>query len=573
MKKVYLNSLKDKLRLSNEVVDILYELLEKLRLAGYVSKSKEMDLVDKLYENVDRVLIGTEASEDFKSGYYDAYKKELYIKDISNKKAVYQRFLYAMTTKEIDTSKYMVGYSYTSMNKENFKLHHEGYGINRAVIANLASKLADSEKTDIGFNLVYTRYKTNFLGYDIISENDNYYFESNLFSQLCYALNIKKEIFYENLFSRSPIVEIEKEFANIDFDHKKYIDLMDKLSRKYSNYNKLKHLANNLNDTQIKLQKLDKDDTSLEHKLLIQERKLKRDINSCIIKYTNIDEDKMEDEISIQEVLENMESFIISSVVEAQNILSEYLCDLEITEDAITFASRLKQYNNMLIIKEPKIEKLIYEIITEKVLKTNELTACNLIEKIKYSLVQELISTDKYNGVYKDFTFKKISSLNEQNESYIVITSHGQFVQIVKVKDLDNRIQRLENNTEIILTDNFRHILNSDYMQVNVNKVEKIFTELKEKYNYFSKITTENINFFEKDNNYYLVMQYKNDVYVAKATEHLGEFDISMMELSENYYIFKEEFKKNESLLPVLYKGEENIFSFLFKKLRMVFAN
>ena len=573
MKKVYLNSLKDKLRLSNEVVDILYELLEKLRLAGYVSKSKEMDLVDKLYENVDRVLIGTEASEDFKSGYYDAYKKELYIKDISNKKAVYQRFLYAMTTKEIDTSKYMVGYSYTSMNKENFKLHHEGYGINRAVIANLASKLADSEKTDIGFNLVYTRYKTNFLGYDIISENDNYYFESNLFSQLCYALNIKKEIFYENLFSRSPIVEIEKEFANIDFDHKKYIDLMDKLSRKYSNYNKLKHLANNLNDIQIKLQKLDKDDTSLEHKLLIQERKLKRDINSCIIKYTNIDEDKMEDEISIQEVLENMESFIISSVVEAQNILSEYLCDLEITEDAITFASRLKQYNNMLIIKEPKIEKLIYEIITEKVLKTNELTACNLIEKIKYSLVQELISTDKYNGVYKDFTFKKISSLNEQNESYIVITSHGQFVQIVKVKDLDNRIQRLENNTEIILTDNFRHILNSDYMQVNVNKVEKIFTELKEKYNYFSKITTENINFFEKDNNYYLVMQYKNDVYVAKATEHLGEFDISMMELSENYYIFKEEFKKNESLLPVLYKGEENIFSFLFKKLRMVFAN
>lgn len=573
MKKVYLNSLKDKLRLSNEVVDILYELLEKLRLAGYVSKSKEMDLVDKLYENVDRVLIGTEASEDFKSGYYDAYKKELYIKDISNKKAVYQRFLYAMTTKEIDNSKYMVGYSYTSMNKNNFKLHHEGYGINRAIIANLASKLADSEKTSIAFNLVYTRYKTNFLGYDIISENDNYYFESNLFSQLCYALNIPKEVFYEKLFSRSPIVEIQKEFENIDFDAKEYINLMDSLSRKYSNYNKLKQLANNLNDVQIKLQKIDKEDKNNAHRLSIEERKFKREINDCIIKYTDIDEDSIEDEINVKEVLENMENYIISKVVEAQNILSTYLCDLEVSSDAISFASRLKQYNNMLIIKEPKIEKLIYEIITEKVLKTNELTACNLIEKIKYSLVQELISTDKYNGVYKDFTFKKISSLNEQNETYIIIMSHGQFVQVVKVSDLDNRIQRLENNTEIILTDNFRHILNSDYMQTNADKVEKIFTTLKEKYEYFSKITLENINYFEKNKNYYLVMQYKNDIYVAKATENLGEFDISMMELSENYYIFKEEFKKNESLLPVLYKGEENIFSFLFKRLRILFAN
>ena len=573
MKKVYLNSLKDKLRLSNEVVDILYELLEKLRLAGYVSKSKEMDLVDKLYENVDRVLIGTEASEDFKSGYYDAYKKELYIKDISNKKAVYQRFLYAMTTKEIDNSKYMVGYSYTSMNKNNFKLHHEGYGINRAIIANLASKLADSEKTSIAFNLVYTRYKTNFLGYDIISENDNYYFESNLFSQLCYALNIPKEVFYEKLFSRSPIVEIQKEFENIDFDAKEYINLMDSLSRKYSNYNKLKQLANNLNDVQIKLQKIDKEDKNNAHRLSIEERKFKREINDCIIKYTDIDEDSIEDEINVKEVLENMENYIISKVVEAQNILSTYLCDLEVSSDAISFASRLKQYNNMLIIKEPKIEKLIYEIITEKVLKTNELTACNLIEKIKYSLVQELISTDKYNGVYKDFTFKKISSLNEQNETYIIIMSHGQFVQVVKISDLDNRIQRLENNTEIILTDNFRHILNSDYMQTNADKVEKIFTALKEKYEYFSKITLENINYFEKNKNYYLVMQYKNDIYVAKATENLGEFDISMMELSENYYIFKEEFKKNESLLPVLYKGEENIFSFLFKRLRILFAN
>ena len=573
MKKVYLNSLKDKLRLSNEVVDILYELLEKLRLAGYVSKSKEMDLVDKLYENVDRVLIGTEASEDFKSGYYDAYKKELYIKDISNKKAVYQRFLYAMTTKEIDNSKYMVGYSYTSMNKNNFKLHHEGYGINRAIIANLASKLADSEKTSIAFNLVYTRYKTNFLGYDIISENDNYYFESNLFSQLCYALNIPKEVFYEKLFSRSPIVDIQKEFENIDFDAKEYINLMDSLSRKYSNYNKLKQLANNLNDVQIKLQKIDKEDKNNAHRLSIEERKFKREINDCIIKYTDIDEDSIEDEINVKEVLENMENYIISKVVEAQNILSTYLCDLEVSSDAISFASRLKQYNNMLIIKEPKIEKLIYEIITEKVLKTNELTACNLIEKIKYSLVQELISTDKYNGVYKDFTFKKISSLNEQNETYIIIMSHGQFVQVVKVSDLDNRIQRLENNTEIILTDNFRHILNSDYMQTNADKVEKIFTALKEKYEYFSKITLENINYFEKNKNYYLVMQYKNDIYVAKATENLGEFDISMMELSENYYIFKEEFKKNESLLPVLYKGEENIFSFLFKRLRTIFAN
>ena len=572
MKKVYLKSLKEKLKLSNEVIDILYELLEKLRFSGYVSKTMELDLADRLYENIDRVLIGTESKDDYKSGYYDAFKKEIYIKDLSNKKAVYQRFLYAMTTRKVEDNKYMVGYSYTYMNKNNFKLHHEGYGINRAVISNLASKLVDSVKTQIGFELVYTRYKTNFLGYDIISENDNYYFESNLFSQMCYALNIEKDIFYKELFSKNPIAEIEKELSKVNIDYQKYIDNMDKLSRKYSNYNHLKNLLNILDKIQIKLQKSEKLSKEEERVLSIQERKAKRDINDAIFRYTDIEEDTT-DEVSVSEVLENMENYIINLVVEEQRMLSDYLCSVEDIEKPYEFAARLKQYNSMLIIKEDRIEKFIYEIITEKILKTNELTSVNLIEKIKYSLVQELISTDKYNGIYEDFSFKVINDLETPEEKYIIITSNGSFVQTIRVSDLDNRIQRLEDNTEKIITDNFRHILNSDYMGYNVNQIESIFTKLKEQYAFFSKVTTENINFFMKDRTYYLIIQFKNEIYVVKAMPTYSTFKVEMVELSESYSIFKEEFKKDNALLPVLYKGEENIFSFLFKKFKMLFAN
>ena len=572
MKKVYLKSLKEKLKLSNEVIDILYELLEKLRFSGYVSKTMELDLADRLYENIDRVLIGTESKDDYKSGYYDAFKKEIYIKDLSNKKAVYQRFLYAMTTRKVEDNKYMVGYSYTYMNKNNFKLHHEGYGINRAVISNLASKLVDSVKTQIGFELVYTRYKTNFLGYDIISENDNYYFESNLFSQMCYALNIEKDIFYKELFSKNPIAEIEKELSKVNIDYQKYIDNMDKLSRKYSNYNHLKNLLNILDKIQIKLQKSEKLSKEEERVLSIQERKAKRDINDAIFRYTDIEEDTT-DEVSVSEVLENMENYIINLVVEEQRMLSDYLCSVEDIEKPYEFAARLKQYNSMLIIKEDRIEKFIYEIITEKILKTNELTSVNLIEKIKYSLVQELISTDKYNGIYEDFSFKVINDLETPEEKYIIITSNGSFVQTIRVSDLDNRIQRLEDNTEKIITDNFRHILNSDYMGYNVNQIETIFTKLKEQYAFFSKVTTENINFFMKDRTYYLIIQFKNEIYVVKAMPTYSTFKVEMVELSESYSIFKEEFKKDNALLPVLYKGEENIFSFLFKKFKMLFAN
>lgn len=572
MKKVYLKSLKEKLKLSNEVIDILYELLEKLRFSGYVSKTMELDLADRLYENIDRVLIGTESKDDYKSGYYDAFKKEIYIKDLSNKKAVYQRFLYAMTTRKVEDNKYMVGYSYTYMNKNNFKLHHEGYGINRAVISNLASKLVDSVKTQIGFELVYTRYKTNFLGYDIISENDNYYFESNLFSQMCYALNIEKDIFYKELFSKNPIAEIEKELSKVNIDYQKYIDNMDKLSRKYSNYNHLKNLLNILDKIQIKLQKSEKLSKEEERVLSIQERKAKRDINDAIFRYTDIEEDTT-DEVSVSEVLENMENYIINLVVEEQRMLSDYLCSVEDIEKPYEFAARLKQYNSMLIIKEDRIEKFIYEIITEKILKTNELTSVNLVEKIKYSLVQELISTDKYNGIYEDFSFKVINDLETPEEKYIIITSNGSFVQTIRVSDLDNRIQRLEDNTEKIITDNFRHILNSDYMGYNVNQIETIFTKLKEQYAFFSKVTTENINFFMKDRTYYLIIQFKNEIYVVKAMPTYSTFKVEMVELSESYSIFKEEFKKDNALLPVLYKGEENIFSFLFKKFKMLFAN
>ena len=98
-------------------------------------------MLDLLYQNIQYIRFGHNNEYDFKSGYYDANKKELYIKDEKNIPAVYLRLLYALTTHETDTNVFNVGYSTTKLRKDSYRLSHENFGINRAIMANLVYKL------------------------------------------------------------------------------------------------------------------------------------------------------------------------------------------------------------------------------------------------------------------------------------------------------------------------------------------------------------------------------------------------------------------------------------------------
>ncbi|MEG0073205.1 MAG: hypothetical protein RR922_01305 [Clostridia bacterium] len=571
MKIIYMNALKRKLKINDELLEIIYELLEKLRIFGYVSNSKEMDLVDKLYKNIDKIVIGTDAKEDLKSGYYDAHKKELYLRDITDKNAVYQRLIYAMTTREIDKDKYMVGFSYTSAQKGSFKYRYEGYALNRAVVATLSNKLCESKNDEMSLKVMYKTYKTNFLGYDIIAESDNYFLESNLLNQLCFALSEDKNNIYKMLFDRTPLINMDKMFKRSEFESKEFISVLDSLSKKYFNYNKILSYVNELNSNFSKQQRLTGKTDKDKKALIKEEKRLNNLIKDTITKYSDV-KDVDQDSVNSNEFLEKCETDIVDYIIKLQNILTDYIADDTVDIEPYAFASKLKQFNDIVIVKSNKISNLLFETITTKILKNPEITSVNLIEKIKYSLVNELMSTDKFKDVYNDFSFKKILDKSDDSAAYIIVQSNGHFVETVKVSDLQKSMRTLQNNTRVILTDNFKHILNSDYMNENLSKVERVYTKLKEKYSYFNKLKMEEVNFFEEDNKMYLLMQYKGALYVSLVKEDLGVTDIQMVDVSEEYSIFTQTVGKKISLLPVLYKEKGGIFS-LFAKFKAVFSN
>ena len=566
MKITYMNALKKKLKMSEELLELTYEMLEKLRICGYISNSKEMDLVDAMHKNVSKVIIGTEETEDIKSGYYDAHKKILYIKDLKDKKAVFQRLLYAMTTKKVDINKYAVGFSTTQKQKKGYKYKYENYAINRSIVADLASKLCNVSTDEMSIKILYKTYKANFLGYDIVAENDNYYLESNLFKQLAFVLGEKKEDIYKLLFAKKPKESLEKLFKKSDFDQAEFMNSFDELSKKYSNYNKVLAYVNTLNDNYNKLQRTTGKSKEAIKRIEMDNKKLNNVIREAIKNYSNVEE---EQEINSNEFLENIECEITNLIVKIQDILVNYITDERVINEPFEYAYKLQQYNDIIIIKNSKIEDLIFETITSKVLKETEVTSVNLIEKIKYSIIKELISTDKYLDMYNDLTFKKIESKIDDT-AYIVLLSGMNVIKSVKVSQLNRNIKMIKDNTTPILTENFKHILNSDYFNPDMGKIEKIYTAIKDKYPYFNKLRMEDINYFEDDGKMYLMMAYKEKIYTATVKNIRSRLSIELIDLSETYSIFSSKSNiKSVSLLPVLYKEKKGIFA-LFSKLKLV---
>ena len=73
----YLKKLQKKCDISDELMLVISDIFEKLVKFGYVSSIEEKKLQKKLYENINAVITGDITNLDYKSGYYDAMKKEL----------------------------------------------------------------------------------------------------------------------------------------------------------------------------------------------------------------------------------------------------------------------------------------------------------------------------------------------------------------------------------------------------------------------------------------------------------------------------------------------------------------
>ena len=561
--KNYLKKLQKKCKVYDKLIDIIQDLIDKLVNFGYISSFDETKITKKLFNNIDTIITGDLTGLDYKSGYYDAMKKELYIKDINNFESVYLRILYVLSTTELDSKKFSVGYSTTSLASKSYKIAHKNFGFNRAVMSNLVCRLLYTSPTTLSIVPTYRTYDNDFLGNRINSDNDIYFLEGKLLKQMCFCCNISEEELYSNLFSASPIKYLNKVLEKAGFeDNDELLKLFDTASRMYSNYNKLCFLNRKLNENYIEIRKnaLNDDISELTNKRDTIKLAIKTAIQKLEYKELKIDEEDFDEKIeaSLSEKINFLEENILTNIYKIQNILVKILLQNEVKYDPLEYAIKLKEISKMLIVESDILKDAIYSTITSKLLSTYESTASNLIAKIKYSLVNEIISSEKYIKIYRQLSFKKLTEVKlKENTSLVALTVDNTFLNLVEISNLDKKSKDLEKNTKVIHLDNLRYLLTNPSMTTDTYIVEEIFTAIKAKSKKYSSIQIENVFWSSVYEPSLLFIMMDDGFDVLKMTINDGEIKLTKVPLSENYNVFN----INGDNLPTVYnKKKTSIF-------------
>lgn len=551
----YLEKLQEKCNIPDRFMSVITSLFDRLVDFGYVSNSGTKKLTKKLYDNVDTLILGKTIGLDYKSGYYDAVKKELYIKDINNIESIYLRIMYVITTSEIDNDTYAVGYSTATLSKSDYKIIHKNFGINRAVVSNLVCRLLYTIPETLSIVPTYRTFNSDFLGNEIKSDNDIYFLEGKILSQICYTLNLNEEELYNNIFSPSPNKYLHRFFAksklkNLD----ELLVEFDKISRTYSNYNKLCFLNNKLNANYINIRKNILNNDAKDFKK--EEKIIKLAIESALIKLSpeEIEEDEsIAIENSLSEKINELEENIIKMLSSLQKKLVDFLIDDKSKYTTIMYAIKLKTLDKILLVPNKKLKNTLFETITHELLSNGENTASNLIEKIKYSIVNEIISSDKYIKIYKNMYFRKLEALGlDSKTSIVALNVDDEFMQLIEVSSLNKVTKNLNNNTKKIQLDSLGYLLNNpSAVASNIATIEKIITSIRNHNSQFNNIKIEDIYMTDYKDFKIVVIRQSNGFSILKLTIKNGEFVTKQIKLSENFSIFN--FTNSQSNLPTIY--------------------
>ncbi len=553
--------------LDNSFIEIVSSFFDKLVSFGYIGNMQKNRLISKLDENVDYVILGTQDIYDYKSGYYDADKKTLYIKDQNNISAVYLRVLYAICTTELSLNHHNIAFATTKLASTSYKLHHENFAINRAVLANIVCRLLGTS-TNIDTTAFYKTYSHNFLGFEISSDNDIYALEGKVLSQMCFALGIDEQLIYTALFSNDPIKSLNRIFSKVSFNESdKFLKFFDKTSRFYSNYCKLAHLAKilNLNYVELKKNVLNEgfDNLKLERTKIIAKA---RDILSKMKSKNNGDLYSDEGlDLNLAETLENLEKDITKQLTATQNILASKIITSISYLSSYQYASKLKQFNDMLIFPNKKVDDAIYNNIVYNLMPDGEITVTNIIQKIRYSLINHVLFSDKFTDVSKRIGF--YANMNDIASdpaySHVFVTVNGRFSHLIEVNSLNKTMKQLKDNCNIIPADNLRYLMNSDYSNLHIDKIEKVVSSLKSSYTELKGYSLDNIFLFNINNIDYLVVDTTDKLLLFNVGYKHGNYLCTQMALSDYFLLFYSNSKKGEdiSLLPTMYKNKKKVFA------------
>lgn len=557
----YLNKLQEKCNISNELISIIESLFKRLIDFGYITNKKSKTLERKLYNNVDTLILGQNIGFDYKSGYYDAVKKELYIKDTKNVESIYLRIMYVITTTEISDDNYAVGYSSATLSKSNYKIIHKNFGINRAVVSNLVCRLLYTIPETLSIVPTYRSFNSDFLGNEIKSDNDIYFLEGKLLSQFCYTLNLNEEELYNNIFSSNPNKFLNKFFSRTKLkDQDNLFDNFDKISRLYSNYNKLCFLNNSLNTNYLNIKKNILNNNA--EKYMKENKVIKLAIETALIKLSpeeNENDENIAIENSLSEKINELEENIVALLSALQNKLVDILISEEYRYSTIIYTIKLKNLDKNLLIPNKKLKSILYETIIHKLLTTGENTASNLIEKIKYSIINEIISSDKYIKIYKNMCFKRLESIGiDDKTSIIALNIDKEFIQLIEITSLNKVSKNLGNNTKKLQLENFAYILNNpSVLSSNTNIIEKMITAIRNFDKKFNNIRIEDIYITSYNDFKIIIVREHNNFSVLKLTySNNGELLIKQIKLSENFSVFN--FEGSSSNLPTKYSNKKS---------------
>lgn len=536
----YLEKFKEKCKLNNDFMEKLDFLFERLIHFGYIDRTNLNRLSKKLYNNINAVFLTSDKVHDYKTGYYDAITKELYIKDTNDLESFFLRIIYAITTSQKKEDVYTVGYSTTSLSKLNYKQEHKNYGLNRAVVSNLVCRLLYTEPTTLSIVPTYRTYKKDFLGNGIDADNNIYFLEGQILKQMCFALNIQEEDLYYHLFV-NPVSYLNKILAKCKVENPdQLLAIFDRASKNYSNYNKLLYYNRLLDENYLSTKKTLPNE-EIDESLIKEHEKLNFIITKTILDIKpQTDEDSIEDvELSLNEVVNELEENMIKDVINIQNILVDTLIISENRYSPILFTVKQKQLSKLLIFKNEKLENSIYNTITYKILNTFESTSSNLIEKMKYSIASEVLSSEKYIKIYNNMEFNRLTNLDlDENTEIMALSVDNTFLQLIKVKGLNLPFKELKDNTEIIKIDNLKFLLNSPMSISSTQNIEKVYTYIKTHHEKYKTIEIEKL-YITNINDTTLVLVLSDDNFEIFKMDILNdEVNCIKVSLSETYGIF-----------------------------------
>ena len=510
----YLQKFKEKCKVNDIFMEKVNFLFERLVHFGYVDRLSVSKLEKKLYMNVDTVYVSSDETRDYKTGFYDAITKELYIKDIDDTESMFLRLVYAITTTKKKEKCYNVGYSTTSLSTLNYKQEHKNFGLNRAIVSNLVCRILYTEPTTLSIVPTYRTYKKDFLGNGFDADNNIYFLEGQILKQMCFALGIQEEDFYFHLFV-NPARFLERTMDKCKVENPdQLLAIFDRASKNYSNYNKFLYFNRLLDNNFLKAKKT--------------------------LPNEEIDEDELEDvSASLNETINKLEENMISDVVNIQNILVDTLLISENRYSPIQFTVKQKQLSSLLLFKNDKLEDSIYSTISYKVLNTYESTSSNLIEKMKYSIVSELLSSEKYIKIYNNMEFNRLVNLDlDDNTEIMALSVDGTFLQLMKIKDLNLPFSELKDNTEMIKIDNLKFLLNSPLSIKTTQNIEKIYTYIKTHHEKYKTIEIEKLYITNVGNTTLVLVLSEEDFEIFKMDIVNDEVECQKVALSEKYAIF-----------------------------------